>query len=51
MKAVIAALNRSGCKVERKWGGFCLEGEEKVYKPLDFLQSAVFIKGQWMDID
>jgi hypothetical protein len=51
MRAVMALFTKNGCKVERKWGGFYLEGEEKVYKPLDFLQSAVFIKGQWLDID
>jgi hypothetical protein len=51
LKAVFDVLTAHGWKLERKWGGFAIEGEKKVMMPLDFLQRVVVISSQEINVD
>jgi hypothetical protein len=51
LKPVMEALIREGWKIDKKWGGFSVEGGDRVYMPLDFLPSTIVINGQSLDID
>jgi hypothetical protein len=49
--AVFKALSMDGWKLEKKWGGFVVEADSRVFMPIDFLPSCVEIKGQRLNVD
>jgi hypothetical protein len=51
LKSVMTKLLNEGWKLEQKWGGFVVEGINRVFMPLDFLPSFVTIKGVKIDVD
>jgi hypothetical protein len=49
--SVLSRLTKDGYKMERKWGGFKVEGDDRVFMPLDFLASVVSIKSKELNVD
>jgi hypothetical protein len=46
-----ASTSEQGLEVGKKWGGFVVEGDPKLYKPLDFLPGTLVINGERLDVD